>query len=361
MIENQYVPDFVSPPGETLEETLAALGMSQAQLAERTGRPKKTINEIIQGKAGITPETALQLERVLGVPAGFWNERERRYREFLAHQAETQQLAAQVDWLKRLPIKHMVEFGWIERHDDPTRQLRAVLEFFQIASPQQWHPAIASFRKSPTFAADEMAIAAWLRRGEQEAQQIACAPYNVQRFRATLAEARALTIEEPTVFVPRLQELCAACGVAVVFVPELPRTRVSGATRWLKPDKALIILSLRYRTNDHLWFTFFHEAGHIVKHGKREVFVDLVDNADDPKETEANVFAADMLIPPDTWHTFLTTYDYRSKAAIMAFAREIGIAPGIVVGRLQHEQRISHRNCNDLKVSLHWSDEHEIP
>lgn len=358
-IENQYAPDFVSPPGETLEETLEAIGMSQAELAERTGRPKKTINEIIQGKAAITPETALQLERVLGVPARFWNERERQYREFLAQQKEARQLAGQVGWLKQFPIAKMTALGWIKQYDDKTWQLREVLQFFRIASPQQWSLVTANFRKSPAFAVDEMALVAWLRRGEQEAEDIACAPYDAQQFKAALAAARALTVAEPVVFVPQLRQMCAECGVAVIFVPELPKSRVSGATRWLKPDKALIQLSLRYKTNDHLWFTFFHEAGHILKHGKRDVFIDLVDGEEDRHEAEANAFAADMLIPPDAWRTFIETRDYRAKDGIRAFAAEIGIAPGIVVGRLQHEQRIPHRNCNELKVVFRWGDEYD--
>lgn len=354
--ENQYTPDFVSPPGETLEETLAARGMSQAQLAERTGRPKKTINEIIQGKAAITPETALQLERVLGVPAGFWNKRERQYREFLAQQDEVNELGAQVDWITQFPIAAMINLGWIEQYADPIMQLRTVLQFFGIASPKQWAAATADFRKSPAFAADEMALAAWLRRGEQAASEIECAPYEAQQFKAVLTAARTLTTDPPEVFVPQLTQMCADCGVALVFVPELPGTRVSGATHWLTPDKALIQLSLRYKTNDHLWFTFFHEAGHILKHGKRDMFIDADDAAGDEKEAEANTFAADSLIPPDAWRTFVSTRDYRSKAVIQAFAAEIGIAPGIVVGRLQHEKRIPYRNCNDLKVTYCWED-----
>ena len=102
---NEYLPDYVSPPGETLLETIEALGMSQAALAERTGRPKKTINEIINGKSSITPETALQLERVVGVPASFWNKRESNYREFLARKGEQERLQKQVEWLKKLPPK----------------------------------------------------------------------------------------------------------------------------------------------------------------------------------------------------------------------------------------------------------------
>jgi HTH-type transcriptional regulator/antitoxin HigA len=83
MVKNEYTPEEVSPPGETLAETLEAIGMTQAELARRTGRPLETINEIILGKTAITAETALQLERVLNVPAAFWNNREAQYREAL--------------------------------------------------------------------------------------------------------------------------------------------------------------------------------------------------------------------------------------------------------------------------------------
>jgi HTH-type transcriptional regulator / antitoxin HigA len=83
-IENSYNPDYVSHPGETLVEILSEKSMSQAELARRLGRPKKTVNEIIQGKSGITSDTALQLEKVLGIPAGFWVNRQRYYDEYLA-------------------------------------------------------------------------------------------------------------------------------------------------------------------------------------------------------------------------------------------------------------------------------------
>ena len=78
---NQFRPDYAVLPGDTLKETIDALGMSQANLAERTCTPRKTINEIIQGKAAITPDTALQLEKVLSIPATFWNNLERNYQE----------------------------------------------------------------------------------------------------------------------------------------------------------------------------------------------------------------------------------------------------------------------------------------
>src|SRR5882724_13472730 len=111
--KNQYKPDSVSPPGETLEEILDSRSMSQAQLAERTGRPKKTINEIIKGKAAITAETAIQLERVLGIPAAFWIAREQNYRESLARKKELGHFAAQTSFLDRIPYRAMIDLGWI--------------------------------------------------------------------------------------------------------------------------------------------------------------------------------------------------------------------------------------------------------
>lgn len=353
-IVNQYQPDLVSPPGETLEELLEERSMAQAELAERTGRSKKLINEIIQGKAPISPETALQFELVLGVSARFWLEREQQYREALARQDEAASLATMTDWLKQVPVNAMVKLGWLERYQEPVDQLRAVLRFFSIASPEQWETSTAAFRKAAAFASDPIAISAWLRQGERAAMQIACAPFDEVAFRETLKRIRGLTVEPLEVFQTQLVDWCAAVGVAVVFVPEIPRTHVSGATRWLTPTRALIQLSLRYKTDDHLWFTFFHEAGHILLHGKRDVFLEA-EQLTDEKEQEANDFAANMLIPPDIWEHWLATKNYRSKAGIRAFAHEIGIAPGIVVGRLQHhEQIIPPQNCNDLKRRFVW-------
>src|SRR5262249_31499385 len=137
---------------------------------------------------------------------------------------------------------------------------------------------------------------AWIRLGEVEAQRIECQPFDRDQFKQALDEIRALTAEGPDVFVPKMQELCAAAGVAVVFTPEIKGAPVSGATQWLTPDKALIQLTLRHKSNDHFWFSFFHEAGHILKHGKKEKFVED-GAAQDEREKEANRFAEDFLIP----------------------------------------------------------------
>jgi len=362
-VVNEYHPDVVSPPGETLQEILDTIGMSQAQLARRTGRPIKTINEIIKGKAAITPETALQLERVLRVPASFWLRREQHYRESITRQKEREALAAQTEWLKssRIPWKEMASKGWIDPSDpdDPVQVLEMVLSFFGITSPLQWSALDyqACFRQSHAYEVNQAAVAAWLRKGELEAQAIHCAPYDPRRFRDALGEARALTRAAPEVFVPELRAVCAAAGVAVVFVPELGGSRVSGATRWLSPTKALIQLSLRYKTDDQLWFSFFHEAGHIVLHGKSEVFHETDgEGAVNSKETKADTFAADLLIPPAQMAHLRRLIPVQGRfislEKIRKFSGEIGIAPGIVVGRLQHEGLLPYTHGNGLKVRL---------
>lgn len=366
-MQNEYHPSVVSPPGDSLLELLEDIGMSQAELARRMGRPTKTINEIIQGKAAITPETALQLERVLEVPASFWNRRERHYRESLARQEEDEALAGHLAWLENIPVRDIVALGWIEPFNDRVQQLREVLGFFGIASPDQWDGMLArkpaaAFRQSPAYRADPFAVTAWLREGERRAQRIDTAPFDEAGFRMALHAIRRLTTEPPYVFQPQLQAMCAEVGVAVVFVSQLPGTRASGATRWLTPDKALIQLSLRYKRNDYLWFTFFHEAAHILEHGKHDAFLEDTDE-DAPatdKEAEANRLAADLLIPPGEWHAFIeqvhAVQPRVSKQMVREFAARIGIAPGIVVGRLHHEKEVPYTHFHELFVSLDWEN-----
>ena len=355
---NQYIPDYLVTPGEVLEEYLDVHGMSQAELAARTGMAKKTINEIIKGKASITPDTALKLERALGRPAHFWSNLERQFQEDRTRLAEKERLEAYLGWLKKIPVNTMVKLGWLPKHRDKLAQLEEVLRFFGIASPDQWETVWrehqVAYRQTQRFETCAEAVSAWLRQGAIQALQIQCEPFDRKKFQQALESIRALTREEPRVFVDRLTEFCALAGVAVVFVPELPKTGVSGATRWIG-DKAVIQLSLRYKSNDQLWFTFFHEAGHILKHGRKEIFIES-NGLDGEKEEEANAFARDKLIPPDELHRFLQHWN-KSNEGIIAFADRIGIAPGIVVGRLQHDAHLPNSHGNRLKVYYSWTSE----
>lgn len=361
LTQNQYQPDVVSPPGDTLQELLDERGMTQADLALRTGRPKKTINQIIKGKAAITPDTAFQFERVLGTPASFWNNRERIYAEWQARKEASQALSEHIPWMKKFPILAMARLGWITRYDDPIAQLEGLLRYFGVASPiiwqNVWQGAQVAYRQSPAFAVDPASVTAWLRRGELQAHEIDCAPYRDDKFRGALSDIRALTVRPVEGILHEVKEICAESGVAVAFTPELPGIHTSGATRWLSPVKASMMLSFRYKTNDHFWFTFFHEAAHILLHGKRDVFLESDHSLDDElgvKEREADRFAADFLIPPADYQILIKSVANITEVDIVEFAERIGIAPGIVVGRLQHDEVIPMKALNQLKQRLEW-------
>jgi len=285
------------------------------------------------------------------VPANFWNTREQQYREILARRNDEDRLTEQVSWLSKIPVKELIRCGAIPHTEDKATQVQNALKFFGVASADQWWSlwkAIpVSYRRARKFESDLGSLAAWLRLGELQAQAIDCKNYDEKKFKENLATIRALTAEPPEVFEPELKRLCAESGVALVLVSELPRTRVSGATRWMNPYKAIIQLSLRYKSDDQFWFTFFHEAGHVILHSSKEIFLEGISHRSD-KEDEADNFAANFLIPPSDYKRLLNT-GYSSKAAIRTFAESIGIAPGIVVGRLQHDGRLPMSYCNDLK------------
>ena len=374
-ILNQYRPDTFGAPGETVEELLDMHGMTQVELAERTGLSKKTINEIVKGIAPVSPETAIGFDRVFGVPAAFWNNYEKLYRESQARQTSRQALAAHVDVLKRFPVAAMLAAGYpLARTSDKVLKLESLLAFFGVASPvelESWtSEARPAFRRSAAFASDPMATAAWLRRGELQAREVEAAPYDAARFATALAGFRAFTGTPLAGFWRPLVETCAAAGVAVVMTPPLPKTRVCGAARWLRPTKALIQMTLRHGTADHFWFSFYHEACHILKHPKLLSYIDepcgdasAVGAAEattgagpdtSRQEAEANAFSRDTLIPRTDWSRYAAGKRLFDKAAVAAFAESVGVAPGIVVARAQRERLIPRTHCNDLKLKLEW-------
>jgi HTH-type transcriptional regulator / antitoxin HigA len=183
---------------------------------------------------------------------------------------------------------------------------------------------------------------------------IECAPWDPQRFRESLSEVRRLTFaKDPNHFLPALRRLCAATGVALAVVRAPNGCRASGATRFLSPEKAVLLLSFRYLSDDQFWFTFFHEAGHLLLHGQESLFLEGLDTQSTIQEQEANQFAEQVIIPAEFREAFLAL---RMEArAIVRFAKRVGIAPGIVAGQLQHFHRIPRNHFNGLKRRYKWS------
>jgi HTH-type transcriptional regulator/antitoxin HigA len=329
--------------------------------AQRVGYTEKHLTDLLSGKKPLNQETAIRPERVTGTPARIWNNLETGYRERLVRLAEKQKLSEHNDLLNTPAIKELFTRGIIEKSNDTPKRVEAVLRFFGAGSIQAlFHsfesPQKIALRHSVTFESDPLSLATWLRLGEQEASKISCKPYNALGFRKALQAIRSLTVKKPEEFEPEMVKLCADAGVAIVFIPEIKGAKVHGATKWLAENKAMIILNLRGRKDDIFWFTFFHEAAHILEGNKEALIVDVIGNKGRKTASEQNAdrFAAELLIPPK-YQSELGIL--RSRADVCSFASRLGIAPGIVVGRLQHDRIIRNSWFNDLKKTFIWKSE----
>lgn len=357
---NQYAPDYAVPPGWVLEEYLETWGISQAEFARRCGRSPKHVSEIIAGNAPLTPETALQFEKVLGLDASIWLGIESKYRLHLAQRAEAERAVAHIEWMKSFPIKELVRRLRVEEPASDMEAVSKLLSFFGIASVEAWHAKngemSVAYRHSPSFESDPAVLATWLRLGELMAAEQECAEYSKTEFRRVLGCIRELSREPFNDALAEASNLCSLAGVALVCVKPFSGIAVSGAARWLSPHKALIQLSARHKSDDHFWFSFFHEAAHLFLHSKKHIYVDSNQGTNTDSEAEADEWASNFLLSPEEWERFSFTSRF-SKSAVCRFAADQGIAPGIVVGRLQHEKLIRWQNLNDLKVKLEWRED----
>lgn len=363
-----FAPDWVLPPGESILDLAEERGWTQAELAQRLGYTEKHVSQLINGKVPLTVDAAQRLERVLGSTMDFWLTLEANYQKHKARLEVAERHAGWVSWLDELPLKELMACRAIpkQRLDAKNKPglVDACLRFFGVASPDDWRAHYGgmqvAFRRSRAEQSDIGAISAWLRLGEQQVEKSDGLKYDKARFEKALKSIRGLTCEPPQVFEPQMRKLLVEVGVTLVLVPSIPRAHVSGVARWLSPTRPLIQLSLYGKSNDKFWFTFFHEAAHILLHAntkedKKSIFLDDPNAAhtDDPREHEANTWAGDWLIPSQ--HS-VTLRELQSTVAVAHFAKSIGIHPGIVVGRLQHDGIIEPSWMNDMKQSFRFKE-----
>lgn len=369
--KSTYKPNTVSHPGETILDYLEFNDWSQRDLARRTGITPKTISEICNGKSSITPQTAILFERVLKRPAHFWLNLQQQYDEAEARSRIESKAEDWKEWAKKFPLSEMKKYGWLEDEKSKTSDVDTLLDFFGVTSPNSWNSvweaSNVAYRQTRKFQTSSESISAWVRATEIMAAdletEIEVKEFSDKCLYSCINDLRLQTKKTPANFIPNVQSLCATAGVIVVWVPELKKTGISGCARWLSDKKALIALTLRYKTDDQMWFTFFHELGHILLHRREKNFIldnaaeDLGDQVVDPpmraQEEEANRFAADTLIPPELLFEFIVEGNFESEA-IYKFSELIGVGPGIVVGRLQREKILSPHQGNKFKQYFSW-------
>lgn len=344
--------EYVIAPGETILELLEVNCMTQLDLADKTGINKKTINEIIKGKAPITTATALKLEYVFNIPASFWNNLESSYRESLERKKDIESIKEDEKYLVNIPYSEMAKRNWncIEQTRDPYEKVINLRKFFSVASlsfDTELKRKLA-FRKTNTKKVSLESLYCWLRYGEIQANKDEYPKFNIEKLKENTKKIRELANKQFLEQLNLIKQLLKECGVALIYEPHLPNTYVNGVSYKVTCDKAIIMISDRGKKDDILWFTLFHEIAHLIKHSKKEVFVDLEDTESNDIELEADEFARNILIPNHIYQDFVNNNTVLNENLIKEFAKNHNISTGIVVGRLQKDGFICWNQFHNL-------------
>ena len=351
----KFDPDYAIPPGVTVKEVMESLEMPQKEFAIRTELTVQSLNRIFNGEQPISYATAERLEMVTGTSAGFWNNLEMQHQEQLTKLKEKARFKEDLKWLKTVPVNELISRGFVQDHKESEDKLRSTLKFFGVNSVGAWNniwerPTVAA-RRSQCFETMQGPASAWIRLGELQAHKRTCALYDKKTFIKSLEEIRKLTNEPAAVFENELIKICAESGVALALVKAIKKVPWSGAAKWLSKDKAMILLSLRGKSADKFWFSFFHEAAHILHDSKKELFINDGSHVD-PREIRANTFAAEILIPERINSAISRAGAHQD---IIRLAKEIGVSPCIVAGRFQHlTEKWSW--FRDLVTKLEWAE-----
>lgn len=357
-MKNTYNPQTVTHPKEILIEALEERDMGSKEFAIRTGKPEKTISAILHGKSSITPEMAIQFEQVLRIPADFWLEAQRLYDECEARNAYQRIIEGSIEWAKEFPYSSMAKLGWVKTTRKPFEKAAELLTYFGVASSKAWNDCYfdnkikVSLRASLEDVKHAHPLTAWLRHGQLQAQKIDAPTYSKSMFKKQLKAIQELMYLQPIDFFEQVQKHCLKAGVIVVYTPFLPAVPIHGATRW-NNDAPIIQLTGRYKQNDIFWFTFFHEAGHILEHGKKYISLENISykGADQKLEEEANEIAISYTFSHQKEKEFLALNSL-DDGVIETFAKEHRIHPAIIVGRLQHKKIISFKEKRHFLVAI---------
>ncbi|MCU7549324.1 HigA family addiction module antitoxin [Chitinophagaceae bacterium LB-8] len=345
---NEYFPQSVPHPGETLSEKLDELGMGPKEFAVRTGKPEKTITAILKGESSVTADMAVLFEDVLKIPAHFWLNNQRNYDEYLAREKRKAVIEEAVSWARLFPVADMVKKSWLTSGTTIQEKAAAMLSFFGFSSHAAWEDYYfkqqlkVAFRISLANTNEPYSISAWLRKGELQAAELEANPYDEKAFKEALPVLKTIMATHPANFFDQLQTICLSAGVKVVHTPCLPKAPINGSTRWLN-DTPLIQLSCRYNRNDGFWFTFFHEAGHILLHGKKDIFLEKVEYSekDKVKEQQADDFAVRWTLKEEEEEEIVAAAPL-SEQDITSFATKFNTHPAIIIGRLQFKKLIPY-------------------
>ena len=352
-------------PGEFLAETLEEFGMSQAELAGRTGLSKKLVNEIIKGKSPMSRATASCLANVFSFSEQYWNNLQQRYdsdrmrlekegvfkkevEKYLDDFAETYKEISKIGFASGL---RNVQSNGVDIVLELQRFFGVgSLEYVGKKNSSFCHSKVA-FRKYKGKTFNQNTSLAWLRLGEIKAQRTKTKKFDKKTLEDNLENIAQLSTENYHTYLPKLEKVLSDCGVVLACLPYLKQTYIQGASAWINRDTALIMINTAKKSEDRFWFTLFHEIGHILKHSKKECFIDFEEKDMSENEEEADVFAEKCLIPDFKGvqerllsHQCSEYVVQDSEHPIVAAAKQMQRSPAILAGRIAYEDTKDGKN-----------------
>lgn len=352
-------PDWVSPPGHTIVSILEERELTLEQFARKIGQTTSVAQKILDGSSAINRDMARQLANALGATEAFWLAREHDYRASVSPPVNVK-ITSLAELVNRLPVSDMQKFGWIKGGGSKDDRIAECLTFFGVSSLAQWQGRYenafqqAAYRRSTAYPTCEVATSAWLRRGELETQHDKVGDWSPKLLKSHIPNFRRLTWYKcPTLFLPKLKALLAEAGVKLAIVRAPKGCSASGAVRILSDNAPHIQLSFRYLSDDQFWFSLFHEIAHLLLHYDKMPILENGEYTEEDFEREANDFAAQVIVPFPYREELLSLGG--SRFPIIKFAKKVGVAPGLIVGQLQHEGIIRFNQMQHLKRRYRWT------
>ena len=343
-------------PGYYIADIIDDMDISQAEFAERMGTTAKTLSQLLNGQANISNDLAKKLSVMMGTSVDIWLKLQNTYDLKLIEIQQARDFDEQKGILRLIDYKYFIDVAKLPETKVAEEKIANLCSFFSVSDLRILLKSdlLVNFRNGTSDESEKKEInsRAWIQTALNMAKTIKTEPYNAQKLKDYLPELRNMTLQNPEEFLPRMRDIFAECGVAFVLLPHLKNSGVNGAVKWVNNERVVLAMNNRGLDADIFWFSLFHEIKHVFQQKIKTIFlagtVEEMIDYNNSLEVEADKFASNYLIPPNELKKFAPT-QYTSDDEIVEFAKSIGIHPGIVAGRLQHEKIIPQNRCTKLK------------
>ncbi|MBT1606350.1 HigA family addiction module antitoxin [Curtobacterium flaccumfaciens] len=355
--------NYAVAPGEYLEEWIEDRGLSQADAANLLGCSRKQVNEIVNGRAPITADTALRLQRVVGIPAQTWLRYEAAYRADRARIEDEERLADHVDEISPNAATYLRAVGaTTATKRDPGRLVSdflayhgcgtwdAYLHLHETATRGDY--ALAALKDSKATL-EPTVLSTWLRAAEQTPtfETGRTHIYNSDELIAALPRLRERAATPNSSMLRDIARMLAEVGVVFMVVDPPSKFPLLGMTRWIDERVPVIQQTGRWGKDGFVIWTLFHELGHVLNDPRGEMHLEYNSEKQRNSEAEksANAFAMRTLFGDAGVAPFR---GLTSDADIRRKATAIGIAPGVAVHQMHRRRMLDYGWGNRLCVDL---------